>query len=195
MKVILYLAIIAVSCGMPFSSSALKFSTVLEHTFDVITDPLGLKKSTGNVLNSVREARRAIVDARVAIADLDRLGDKTNAQVKARLEQLEGIIEFSRDSAVAVIDRATSQIRALEKEIYNDINAIIRNAECAAMRTVKDVVDSGIKNFRFISKDKREYRLPFGQKSGFWPWSDPKPLTIDIDLTDYAEPSLLFAKI
>jgi len=180
---------------MPFSSSALKFSTVLEHTFDVITDPLGLKKSTGNVLNSVREARRAIVDARVAIADLDRLGDKTNAQVKARLERLEGIIEFSRDSAVAVIDRATSQIRALEKEIYNDINAIIRNAECAAMRTVKDVVDSGIKNFRFISKDKREYRLPFGQKSGFWPWSDPKPLTIDIDLTDYAEPSLLFAKI
>lgn len=71
MKVILYLAIIAVSCGMPFSYSALKFSTVLEHKFDVITDPLGLKKSTGNVLNSVREARRAIVDARAAIADLD----------------------------------------------------------------------------------------------------------------------------
>ena len=108
-----------------FTSTSAVSSNFFEDAWGVVTDPLGLKKASGDISESLD---RTLIQLR----DLEGVA---NNNVKERLEQIRSILKDVINGSQTVVDVALFQMRALEADINMDAISLLYRTQCAALDT------------------------------------------------------------
>jgi hypothetical protein len=127
----IFLIVCLVTCAPCFSRSA---HAGLGDLARVVTDPAGFGRMSKNFKDTVLQA----------LAQIDALADKANDIAKARLDQLKGIIDDAIKGGMAAEQLAFDELTKLETKIFNDIQTILTEVQCAAIVAAEGTLQSAL---------------------------------------------------
>jgi hypothetical protein len=146
----------------------------------VLTDPLKLKDGSENILLAAKEARDAIVGLR-------RLQDETDSDIRFYLKDIDAKINRIENGAIHLINQTAREIRSIEQKVVDDVILIIRETECASVRTIDHAINVSFRPSlpSLLRGNTRYVQLPFGTETTYFLWFIPtgeRPARLEIDL-------------
>lgn len=166
---------------------------IVKDAWGILTDPLKLGSGSSNLLASVREARDAI-------SALDDLQAQTDENVRHYLADIDEKIADIDGRTEARIAQVADEILEIEEVIVRDIKTVIRDVECAAIRTLEDALEQTFRDIlpAPLEGSSRYVQMPFGTQRGsilgFIPWGE-QPRVLEIDLSTSPPPDKIFRDI
>lgn len=176
--------------------------------FSASLDPTGFSQVAGAFGGSFligragEELRETIDHAEAAGLALIEEG---NQAAKDRIEQIDkvlsktvgGLIDKSEEAALLILEQAKRDIEDIEAQIYSDIISAIREAECAANRTMVEIIDVTLRGALpgIITGNTRKINLPYPIEEPFLLVSSVKTTEFEIDLNAGHPPDVVFAMI
>jgi hypothetical protein len=164
----LIIVCLAISLCVPtYSRSA--HADLLGDLAGIVTDPLKFGKMSENFKDAVLQA----------LSQINALADKANGIAKARLEQLKGIVDDAIQGGVAAEQLAFDELMKLENKIYNDIQTILTDVQCAtivaAEGTLQSALIAALKNIAATQPTLSILNIPVAKLSTSSPPDLPKP--------------------
>jgi hypothetical protein len=128
-------SIIAVASVHPIPAQA----NIVGDAWGIATDPFKLAKASDNILEAINRINDTINSVRS-------VEGKTNADVKDRLDQVQGIVDAVVSGARTDIREATQEVEALEAKIYADLMDVLQQVECVAEDVAVEELPQAIAN-------------------------------------------------
>ena len=126
------LSIIPAFGGM--APSPAKAGNIFEDAYNVVTDPVGLRRSSATLSDSVERT----------LIQLKALEGVANSHVEQRLEQMRSILRDAIGGANEVIAAATDRMLSLEAQVNTDAINLIYTAKCAVDITLKTTAEQAL---------------------------------------------------
>ena len=113
-------------------------ANVFDDIWNVVTDPLKLKRGTDTAYKIIIEARQLEKEAKTDIADIE---SKANTDVHDRLTELRSIYIDAESKTVGdatdLETKTAEDLAALEKKTADDANNLVWNAKCAVVSVLR----------------------------------------------------------
>ena len=126
------LSIVSAFGGM--GPSPAKAGNIFEDAYGVVTDPVGLRRTSATLSESVERT----------LIQLGALEGVANSHVEQRLEQMRSILRDAIGGAKEVLATATDRMISLEAQVNTDAISLIYTAKCAVDVTLKTTAEQAL---------------------------------------------------